>query len=120
MLTPTTAFAFCDPTKRGLSYTLDGTTLNDAAGILNECWIFRNRTFVDAAFNGSDSGGVQLLDPTFTPGAFYNGVCQEHGKQSGSLDPQTGLFKISGFSDSGPSPSDVECTGGDQVLDGTY
>jgi hypothetical protein len=132
-------FQSCNPTNSGLTYTLPGvcdtavthtctsgtnsghscTTdldCNNApnAGILNECWLFRNKTFVDTSFNGTDSGGVQLLDLTFTPGAFYNGVCQEHGKQTGSLG------NVTGFTDSGPSPTDLECTGGDTVLDGSY
>ena len=115
-LTPTTAFASCNPAISGLTYSNDGgTNRNLAAGILSECWLFRNQSVnVDGNFIGADLGGVAFLDTNFTPGAFYNGVCQEHGKQNGSLG-NVGAFNLLG-----PNPLDLECTGGDQVLDGTY
>ena len=112
-LSSSTAFQSCNPAISGLTYS-NGTTTDSTAGILNECWIFRNRTFVDSVFNGADLGGVAFLDPTFTPAAFYNGVCQEHGKQTGSLG------NVNGYNQVGPSPDDLECTGGNTVLDGTY
>jgi len=113
-LGPNAAFSSCDPATSGLTYTNDGgTTTLDTAGILSECWLFRNQfTNVDSFFTGDDKGGVALLN--FTPGAFYNGVCQEHGRQSGSLN------NIGGYTVIGPSASDAECTGLNTVLDGTY
>jgi len=113
-LSSTTAFASCNPAISGLTYS-NGTTTTTSAGILSECWLFRNQSvFVDSNFIGADLGGVAFLDPNFTPGAFYNGVCQEHGKQNGSLG-NVGAFNLLG-----PNPLDLECTGGDQVLDGSY
>jgi hypothetical protein len=115
-VSPETAFASCDPAISGLTYTnSNGSTTDTTKGILSECWLFRNQTtFVDQFFDGTDRGGIALLDTKLTPGAFYNGVCQQHGKQNGSLG------NVGAFNQIGPSPSDPECTGANTVLDGSY
>ncbi len=108
-----TAFNACDPAISQLTFT-DGTNTDPTKGIMQECWLFRNRHFVDASFDGTDLGGIKLLDPNFTPQAFYNGVCEAHGGVSGSLGNPGSYKQV------GPSPSDAECTGSDTVLDGSY
>lgn len=115
------AFTSCDPNISGLTYTNDGgNSTSDESGILGECWIFRDIAAAgqvpDQYFPGNDRGGVALLDPNFTTGAFYNGMCLDHGKQNGSLS-QSPPYTYNKW---GPSPDDPECTGQDTVLDGSY
>jgi hypothetical protein len=118
---PVNAFASCNPEQSGLTYrkydSSSGNVIDEdpSKGILDECWLFRDhKNLNDGIFTGQDRGGVVLVNGKLGQGSFYNGLCKDHGKQSGNLT------NIGAYSPSGPSPNDSECTGGNQVLDGSY
>jgi hypothetical protein len=106
------------------SGTVQSVTNNDFA--IKDCILWRDVN-KDNAFNLSafgpyfpdinnivapqtgfgDVGGIVALAPF----AYYTGECHQHGREQGSTNT---------FQQLGPQITDINCTGGSQLLDGTY
>jgi len=66
-----------------------------------------------------DLGGLVLVAPYI----YYTGTCHQHGRENGSgtfqqLGPKTPTYNTDGTIV--PLTGDIKCTGGSQLLDGTY
>ena len=60
--------------------------------------------------DGGDDNGLGGI-VAVAPFVYYTGECHQHGREQGATNT---------FQQLGPQISDIYCTGGSQLLDGTY